>query len=196
MKIGKIVKSEHHYSYRCRIYGKNECETLITDKDYHFSQFVKLKIDEESYVIGVITNSELINPEYGSLGPRLSMPSEENFVTMPDFIDETGVLVDISLVGYVENAVNLQEIPLWVVPLNTEVEIMTDQEIKVFHTSENGSVSLKYYNHLINNTNKIGPYLMTKIIDKLDKMTDQENRNKLKLLKHHILCQVTMSTHR
>ena len=52
--IGKIVKSDSHVIYKCRVYGRRESSEEISESDYKFSQFVKLKLDNDIRVIGVI----------------------------------------------------------------------------------------------------------------------------------------------
>ena len=48
-------------------------------------------------MIGVIYNSQLINPEYGSYRPRLSTPAKLNTVFSPDYLNEQGILISILL---------------------------------------------------------------------------------------------------
>ena len=62
-------------------------------------------------MIGVIYNSQLINPEYGNYGPRLSTPSRLNTVFSPDYLNEQGVLISILLLGWGIGNESRQEIP-------------------------------------------------------------------------------------
>ena len=63
--IGKIVKSDSHVIYKCRVYGRLESSEEISESDYKFSQFVKLKLDNDIRVIGVIYNSQLLMLPFG-----------------------------------------------------------------------------------------------------------------------------------
>src|SRR5437899_12314706 len=92
MFIGKIVKSDSHINYVCQIYGPREVELEPGPADYTFGRFVRvavrseqsddpnLKVDlalgihhaPKTYAIGVIYDTILLNPAFGSLGPRLS----------------------------------------------------------------------------------------------------------------------------
>src|SRR5438045_3467972 len=91
MFIGKIVKSDSHINYVCQIYGPREVEIEPSAADYAFGRFVRIAVrsrqtDEDSalnsmlgrsqepvtYAVGVIYDTILLNPTFGSLGPRLS----------------------------------------------------------------------------------------------------------------------------
>lgn len=191
MNIGKIIKSDSHVNYKCRIYGKREIPIDITEKDYHFGQFVKVKLFDDKHVVGVIYNSQLINPDYGNFGPRLTNPSSNNFVTIPDFIDETAVVLDILMLGWTESSKSIQGIPLWVIPLNTEVSVMEVDEVIRFHTDASGNVCFKYYNQIIAHTDNFASQLLINIINFLIQRFDNSQQQKLKLLQEHILWQQT-----
>jgi len=191
MNIGKIIKSSSHLNYKCRIYGKNETRVDITEKDFHFGQFVIIKAFHDKEFIGIIYNSELYNPDYGNFVPRLTNPSDLNYVSIPDFIDETAIIVDIILVGWSENNLTRQETPPWVIPLNAEVAVMSEKEICKFHQDESNRFCMKYYNCILSHTGNFAPQLLLKIIDDLEKITECNQHDKLKLLKQHILWQQT-----
>jgi hypothetical protein len=191
MNIGKIIKSDSHLNYKCRIYGRRETASDVSEKDYHFGQFVKIKIFDNKYVIGLIFNSQLFNPEYGNFGPRLTNPSVQNFVTIPDFIDETAIITDIHMIGWFDQNENFQDVPPWVIPLNSEVCIMTDEEIKTFHYDSEKKFCLKYYNEILAHTGNFASPLLVCIINKLINILDHTEKPKLKLIQQHILWQQT-----
>jgi hypothetical protein len=94
--IGKIVKSSSHINYICQIYGPMEIEVPPAAAAYAFGRFVRIAVhsrlsdlsrkrqerdqslDEESpcYTVGVIYDTQLLNPTFGSLGPRLSTETQ------------------------------------------------------------------------------------------------------------------------
>ena len=92
MIIGKIVKSSSHINYVCQIYGPLEIDVPPDVADYAFGHFVRVAVpsrppdisrkrpekdqsmNEEfsCYAVGVIYDTQLLNPAFGLLGPRLS----------------------------------------------------------------------------------------------------------------------------
>ena len=192
INIGKIIKSDSHVNYKCRVYGNLESNENVKDNDYHFGQFVKMKLNKDKTIIGIIYNSQLYNPDYGNFGPRLSNPSTDNMVFMPDFIEETAVILDILLLGWIENNQTRHGIPPWVIPLNTEVTTQTFNEFKDFHSNENDKPLLAYYNLILNNTGNIAHQLLTTIVNNIMLDADKDTKEKLELLNQHILWQQTV----
>src|SRR5262245_66158549 len=86
MLIAKITKSNSHVDYFARVLDSLETSVNLTPDDFQFGQFVKIKVGEEE-VNGVVYNSQLINPEYGNYGPRLSMPEKLHNVLSHGYID-------------------------------------------------------------------------------------------------------------
>src|SRR5258706_11877220 len=121
MIIGKIVKSSSHINYVCQIYGPLEIEVPPDVAAYAFGHFVRVAVhsrlsdlsrkrqakdqslDEESscYTVGVIYDTQLLNPTFGSLGPRLSTETQVELFS-PDYLTEKAVLVHLVLLGMVE----------------------------------------------------------------------------------------------
>src|SRR2546423_15053484 len=87
MFIGKIVKSDSHINYVCQIYGPREVEVQPAPADYAFGRFVRVAVrsgqvedpdmaldralgirnDPITYAVGVIYDTILVNPAFGSL---------------------------------------------------------------------------------------------------------------------------------
>src|SRR2546421_1095466 len=121
MIIGKIVKSTSHINYICQIYGPLEIEAPPDVADYAFGHFVRVAVpsrrsditchrqvrnqsmDEEfsRYTVGVIYDTQLLNPAFGSLGPRLSTETQVELFS-PDYLSEKAVLVHLVMLGTVE----------------------------------------------------------------------------------------------
>src|SRR5215210_1506232 len=98
-KLAKIVKSNSHVDYVGRVIDALDADEPPRATDYGFAQFVSMPLDDGSRVVGVIYNSQLINPEYGNFGPRLSSVAD-NSVLSPDYLNEQGLLVGILLLGW------------------------------------------------------------------------------------------------
>jgi hypothetical protein len=119
--IGKIVKSSSHINYVCQIYGPLEVEVPPQPSDYAFGHFVRVAVrsrllDESGgrrdtnlssndepccYTVGVIYDTILLNPTYGSLGPRLTTETQVE-VFSPDYLSERAVLVHVLMLGTME----------------------------------------------------------------------------------------------
>src|SRR5262245_43246810 len=139
MIIAKIIKSNSHVDYAARILDSLETDQPPLSDDYSFGQFVKIAVGETD-VVGIIYDSQLINPEYGSFGPRLTTPREHNNVFTPDYLNEQGILVGILLLGWHDAIGHHQGVPRVVLPINSEVETMTVDETREFHLDDNGAV--------------------------------------------------------
>ncbi|MER3404731.1 MAG: hypothetical protein C4289_05845 [Chloroflexota bacterium] len=111
MLLGRIVKSNSHVDYVCHIYGVGEVPDPPAPDDYAFGRWVRIATGRQgrhpgedapgavaldtpvqTHVVGVIYNTQLINPDYGAGGPRLSPERELEFFA-PDYLSERAVLV-------------------------------------------------------------------------------------------------------
>src|SRR5579864_6326508 len=121
MDIGKIVKSYSHINYVCHIYGPREVEQEPAPADYAFGRFVRIALRSEkddnhdaiimaargkstepqTYAVGVIYDTILVNPEFGSMGPRLSNETQVELFS-PDYISEKAVLIYVMVLGMLE----------------------------------------------------------------------------------------------
>src|ERR671932_2746591 len=102
-RIAKIVKSNSHFEYVARVIDELDADAPPSPEEYGFAQFVRLPVSEGEEVVGVVYDTQLVNPEYGSFGPRLSTHADLK-VLSPDFLHEQGVLLGILLVGWRERA--------------------------------------------------------------------------------------------
>ncbi|MGA9767518.1 MAG: hypothetical protein WBV94_00645 [Blastocatellia bacterium] len=167
MKIARIVKSNSHVDYIGRIIDALDSAEPPAPADYQFAQFVSIPSDSCT-AVGIIYNSQLINPEYGRLGPRLSSSAEMNAVFSPDLVNEQGVLIGLLLVGWMEGGIPHQGIPRAVIPVNSEVVTMSESEVRAFHTDERNRLSLKYYAQVITHAQKFAPQLLLAALDQLE----------------------------
>jgi hypothetical protein len=160
MFIGKIVKSDSHITYVCQIYGPREVEIEPGPPDYAFGRFVRVAVrsgqtDEAeralslalgtrqepiTYAVGVIYDTILLNPAFGSLGPRLSNETQVELFS-PDYISEKAVLIYVMVLGMIEVRPGaslevlsvMHGVPLLSLELGSEIETMTDEEVRAFH---------------------------------------------------------------
>jgi hypothetical protein len=197
MHIAKIIKSNSHVDYAARVLDSLEAHEPPTTADYHFGQFVKVLAkgkngEYRGEAVGVIYNSQLINPEYGNYGPRLSTPPELNAVFSPDYLNEQGVLIGILLLGWRDAGGCQQGVPREVLPINSDVEVMTDQEVSAFHHDENGSLQVHYYSHITTHAGTFAFQLLTTIADHLERLSTEDERARLGVLRKAIVWQQTI----
>src|SRR5256714_1843793 len=98
-RIAKIVKSNSHVDYVARVIDELDADEPPAPEDYGFAQFVAVPLAEGEEAVGVVYDTQLANPDYGSFGPRLSSHAELK-VLSPDFLHEQGVLLGILLLGW------------------------------------------------------------------------------------------------
>ncbi|OUC15411.1 MAG: hypothetical protein B0A82_06655 [Alkalinema sp. CACIAM 70d] len=150
MRLGKVVKSNSHCDYIVQVDDETEFLDAPKADDYGFGTFVKL---EESHgrhwAVGLVYNSQLLNPNFNNLGPRLT--SEPDPVFAPDLITETRTLLWTVLIGNLNPTptYGIQGIPRVVVPVDTPVVKMTRDEIHQFHLDPQGRSQFTYYSHLL-----------------------------------------------
>lgn len=169
MLIGTIVKSNSHISYLCRVYGKLETEDIPRPDQYAFGTFVSLRPDEESAVrlVGVVRDTLLLNPDYGSLGPRLSSARDLE-VLSPDYLNETGVLVDVLVLGSLDNGTVRHAVPALAAGIGTPVETIDFDGVTQFHRDPRGRFLMGYYPQLLTRPDPVVASLLLSILERLE----------------------------
>lgn len=183
MQIAKIVKSNSHVDYIGRVLDRLDSAEPPAPEHYQFGQFVSIQADAAT-VVGIIYNSQLINPEYGRLGPRLSSSTEMNAVFSPDLVNEQGVLIGLLLVGWIEEDGSIyQGVPRSVVAVNSEVATMTEEEVRAFHTGKNDRLALRYYSQVITHAQQFAPQLLLAVLDQLENIFGAASRSEIAVLR-------------
>ncbi len=220
MFIGKIVKSDSHINYVCQIYGPREVEIEPGPADYAFGRFVRIAIrpaqgddsasldyalgiskDPVTYVVGVIYDTILLNPAFGSLGPRLSNEAQVELFS-PDYISEKAVLIYVMVLGMMEMQTTgenttilstMHGVPLLSLELGSEIETMADEEVRAFHFfSDTGEAATRtqpylhmgYLPHIIAQRSSLLPMVTLRIIDQLEHLFPQ-NLSLLSIVKRN-----------
>lgn len=191
MRIAKIIKSNSHVDYAARVIDALESPAPPPPEAYRFGQFVKISA-RNGDAVGVIYNSLLINPEYGNYGPRLSTPPDLNAVFSPDYLNEQGVLVGILLVGWQTPAGRIHGVPREVLPINADVETMTEDAVKAFHHDRNGALEIHYYAHILTHAGPFAVQLLTEIVEQLERLTSERDRARLEVLRRTLTWQQTI----
>jgi len=67
---------------------------------------VRVALNDDRWLVGLIYDTMLFHPGFGRLGPRLS-PEPELAVFSPDYLNEKATLVGITAVGMMDGAGNV-----------------------------------------------------------------------------------------
>ncbi len=142
MLLGRVVKSNSHTDYVVQLFAPGEVANPPRPEDHAFGSFVRIDVgDGRDSLIGVIYDTLLLNPAYGTLGPRLSgEPHLSAFA--PDYLPETATVVGVAVVGWRRGsgaeACYYQGVPPVASRIGAEVEPLVREEFEIFHRSESG----------------------------------------------------------
>ena len=196
IRLAKIVKSNSHVDYVGRVVDQLDAGSPPAPSDYGFAQFVSIPLEDGSEVIGVIYNSQLINPEYGNFGPRLSSAAD-NSVLSPDYLNEQGLLLGILLLGWRDSRKSHHQlVPRRVSPVNQDVYRLADEDIQGFHLDAEGHLRLHYYSQIITHAGPFSASLIEAIIEQLEPVCQPEERQRLCVLKQALVWQRTVGGQR
>lgn len=192
MKIARIVSSNSHIDYVARVIDALDAVDPPGSEDYGFAQFVKLPLDDETQIIGVIYDSMLVNPEYSNFGPRLS-PKPELGSFSPDYLNEQGFLIGILLLGAIDKTRKITHgVPRRVVPAGQDVIKIAADEIKKFHTDANDCLQIHYYSQVVAHAGLFAVPLLEAIIDELSLDCADSDKQRLGVLKQTLAWQRTL----
>lgn len=195
-RLARIVTSNSHVDYIGRVIDALDADEPPSASLYGFAQFVSIPLDD-SDVIGVIYNSQLVNPDYGSFGPRLS-PLADLSVLSPDYLNEQGLLIGILLLGWRERAiaekerVNHHGVPRRIIPVNQDIYYLADEDAQSFHRDADGNIQLHYYSQIIMHAGPFSVPLVEAILEQLEPACAPEERQRLCVLKQTLVWQRTV----
>jgi len=125
--------------------------------------------------VGVITDTILMNPEFGNLGPRLS-PRDDLAVFSPDYLAEKLTLAQVLILGLADERGSVsQGVPPTSVQLDSLVRVLSRDEIISFHQPD-GRLQLGYLPTLAAVANRLTPHLLKQIIAQVGRLFPQEAR--------------------
>jgi len=210
MRIGKIVKSNSHVDYVGRVLDKLEADRPPDPEHYRFGQFVAIPPIPRAGLsltagsngsgpgpggacttIGIIYNSQLVNPDYERLGPRLSAPVELTTVFSPDLLNEQGILIGVLLVGWEDpHGGWRQGIPRPVLPVNSDIISMTDEQVRAFHVDSGDRLAIHYYPHVMTHARQFGQQLLLSVLDQLEALCGDVSGSEIALLRRTLNWQI------
>lgn len=170
-RIGKVVKSNSHCDYVVQVNDGQDVSAPPCPEDCGFGQFVSLENDARHWAVGLVYNSQLFNPLFLNSGPRLS--SEPDPLFTPDLVQETRTLLGVVLVGTMQeendDSFGLHGIPRIVVPVNTPVYQMSQEDVYRFHLNADGQPQFHYYGHLLRSGGTFATQLAQQVLMELIK---------------------------
>ncbi|WIG57505.1 MAG: hypothetical protein OJF49_000249 [Ktedonobacterales bacterium] len=160
---------------------------------------------QDCWAIGLIYDTILVNPAFGSLGPRLSN-DEQNELFAPDYISERAVLVSILLLGTLTPRTGgsphvAHGVPPLALDLGAEVCALPDEVVRAFHHfADNAApggvrpyLHMGYLPHAIALDNPLLPMAMLRTIERLERLFP-ENRALLSIVKRNFAWKLKVQT--
>jgi hypothetical protein len=230
--IGKVVKSDSHITYACQVYGAGEVEVQPGPTDCAFGQFVRAAVRSgpassqhlsanghsasgqrvgqqanELWAVGIIYDTILLNPAFGTLGPRLSN-AEQIEIFSPDYLSERAMLVYFSVLGLMERSERTSNhwrvthgVPPVALELGCEVETIDADQVRAFHVFADGGepgglepyLHMGYLPHLIAQRNSLMPQVALRIVEQLEQLFPQ-NRALLNIVKSNFAWKLKVET--
>lgn len=205
MQLGKVVKSGSHCDYLVQVNDRFDVNEPPPPDRYGFGSFVRLDPPElgshsrfvrsqpcHPTAVGVVYNSQLINPQFSNTGPRLSSDADPLFT--PDLIEETRTLLSVVLIGELipGEADHLTQPPIpqpletpayygrqgitrAIVPINAIVSILGEPEIRQFHSDRSGKPQFRYHSLLLRYGGNFANHLTEQILQELVDLQVFEN---------------------
>ncbi len=190
--IGKVVKSNSHSDYVVQVYGSADVPRPPRPQDYAVGTFVELPL-EFGHLVGVVYDTMLLNPEYGSLGPRLS-PRVEASVFSPDYLDEKAVLVGVFVVGEVDaRGVPSHSLPPLAAEVDSEARVLSADELRAFHNmpGQEGAPRIGYLPRLVSRGGDVAAGLCQLILGRLEQLFPA-HRSVLRVLRDNVAVRATV----
>ena len=150
MIIGKLMQGRAHLDYVAQIYRSDEVEVAPQPEDYALGTFVRVALPTPpgDWLVGLICDTTLLNPELDQVGPRLSTPANL-MVFSPDYLQEKAVLVSIIMIGRISVVGRVsQKLPPVAVISDSPVELITPAQIQAFHGPPD-DFSMAYLPHVL-----------------------------------------------
>ncbi len=197
MRLGKVVRSNNHCDYVVQVDDVLEVKNPPSPDDYGFGSFVKLESEQRHWAVGLVYNTQLLNPMFLNSGPRLSSEPDPYF--SPDLQNEVRTLLSVVLIGALDeqNGYGNQGIPRVVVPVNTPVFRMSQGEVLRFHQDPKGQTQFSYYGLLLNSGGNFANHLICQVLNDITPMfADPAQQRALQILSKELSWKMTMGAMR
>lgn len=174
--IGKIIKSNSHIDYVCQVYGPGEIAEQPRPEDYALGTWVGMPAGSEpdSVAVGLVYDTQLYNPDYGTFGPRLSSQSQLEIFS-PDYLNETAILLGILVVGQMQGG---RQIASGFCPVAAQVGAtvspLAQNEVLAFHCS-GAQLEMSYYSLMLSITSPVIPPLLLGVLTRLEALMPEQS---------------------
>jgi hypothetical protein len=150
---------------------------------------------EAQWAVGLIFDTLLVNPAFGTLGPRLSN-EEQVALFSPDYLSERAVLVSILLLGTLVGAGRTPRVTHGIPPqapdLGAEVSALGEEDVRAFHSFADGGLPggtrpylhMGYLPHAVAQQSPLLPLAMLRTIERLERLFP-ENAALLSIVKRN-----------
>ncbi len=192
--IGVIVNSDSHIHYWCQVYGQHEIADPPAPTEYAFGRFVKVDLPASApedgntplTLMGVIYDTVLVNPAFGSLGPRLSTSDEQRAIFSPDYLTERATLLRVLALGTVDATGRRVQhgVPPLALELGAVLHPCIDVEVRDFHFFADGGppggdrpyLHMGYLPQLIGQPSGLLPQTALCIIDQVQALFPEHSK--------------------
>ncbi len=173
VRIGSIVSSNSHLDYVVEIFKERDCDRPPELHEREFGQpvFIKKTVNgTEHAVMGVIYDTQLVDPDQGRTGPRLAQDDQAQFT--PGYIEERTTLAGVALLGTAPItddrtiANPSHQMPRWTLEVEDTVFHCPDELTANFHTVD-GQIQLAYIDRLVDIAGDLGAEVIVALIDRL-----------------------------
>ena len=183
VRIGSIISSNSHLDYVVEVFKERDCDRPPELHEREFGQpvFIKKTINgTEHAVMGVIYDTQLVDPDQGRTGPRLAQDDQAQFT--PGYIEERTTLTGVALLGtavITEDrtiAEPTHQMPRWTLEVDDTVFHCPDELTIDFHTVE-GQIQLAYIDRLVDIAGDLGAEVIIALIDRLRRMLPDDDQS-------------------
>lgn len=179
-EIGSIIGSNSHIDYVGEVYTETMRENPPDPTDFEFGQFVYIQkqIQGQNRVfVGIIYDTQLVDPDQGRAGPRLAQPDEQN-IFQPSYVDEKQVLTGIALLGHAvvddgELVDPDHSIPRWTLEVDDVVHKLPEEEVIQFHEI-GGELRLEYYQRIVDVAGGFAEDILEQVLSELKQARPDE----------------------
>ncbi len=147
--LGQLVAAENFYRFTVRVFKAGELEHAPEPADYRPGRFVKLALGSREFIVGLISDVMLVNPQFNELIGGMRQEHLETF--SPDILEEQATFLSVVALGNLktgekdadvlvshQNPVNLMP------PFQAEVAPLSEHELRAFHLSEGEGGEMRF----------------------------------------------------
>lgn len=157
--IGAIVRSLGHDEHYARLSAPHETRTG-TAAPAEYGQFVRIEHDSQTSLVGIVTGVLSVDTSAGKYNPlfQKESPFAELFTNE---LDERTTFARLTPIGKLVPAGPDHAFPKEAPRLGSSVYLLTDTEIRAFHTVNGGGARMAYYENLFQSQSVPKPVLQT-----------------------------------